>query len=357
MLRIRLRIMSRGLKKNRSEHFGKVIKDPDFIIFRPNNHYRINSNIILIKTDTEMALLESGKKENPSIHKVIQTLHREQIPLNSVKYLLISHAHQDHYANIHQVQQKFRKITTYCHEKDARGIRLPFLLPKTWKEGLYYNNCKQSTINLYAFYYSVFSNIYFQSIQFPNRIDGTFVQDTKLKLGNESLTILHTPGHTEGHISVIDGRKNLYLADFVPNTPWIDPNAYSLDAMITSIKKILSFDSTQIHRAIRGHGDIRRESHNAWEISNWWDEKARFQKFLETIYSTLDLIPTKIKGKQMNVYQITSLFNQKFHRYSAIMRRFFIPPAVTWGIAYILKLQQEAKVELIKNNNKFFWTA
>ncbi|UYP45788.1 Hydroxyacylglutathione hydrolase [Candidatus Lokiarchaeum ossiferum] len=349
--------MSRESKKNRINHFGKIIKDPDFIIFRPNNHYRINSNVILIKTDDEMALLESGKKDNPSIHKLIHTLNKERIPLKTVKYLLISHAHQDHYANIRQVQQNFHHINTYCHEKDARVIRLPFLLPKTWKEGLHYNNCKKSTINLYAFYYSVFSNVYFQSIQFPNRIDGTFKHDIRLRLGNEKINILHTPGHTEGHISVLDSRKNLYLADFVPNTPWIDPNPFSLNAMIHSIKKIISFDSTQIHRAIRGHGDIRREQPNEWEISNWWDEKARFRKFLETINSTLDLIPTKLQGKNMNVYQITNLFNEKFHRYSAIMRRFFIPPAVTWGIAYTLKLHQEGKVSLVKQKSKFLWTA
>ncbi len=345
------------VKKSRALHLGKVLRDDDFIIFRPKQQYRINSNVILIKSDSEVAFFESGKRGNPSIYNILHTLKKEKIPLDSVKYLLISHAHQDHFANIRQMQQKFANVQTYCHINDANGIRFPFILPKTWKEGLYNSNFRKSSVNLYSFYYTLFSNLYFQSFQLPNRIDGTFNQDTKLKLGTEYLTILQTPGHTEGHISMLDGRKNLYLADFVPNTPWIDPNAHSLDAMIASIKKILALDSNQVHRVIRGHGDIRREPHSSWEIANWSEEKARFQKFLNTIHSTLDLIPEKLKGKEMDIMQITSLFSPKYKRYSAIMTRFFIPPAVTWGIAYVLKLQREQKVHLKKNSRKLIWTA
>jgi len=338
-------------------HLGEVFRDNDFLLFRPNRQYRINSNIILIKSDSEVAFFESGKRGNPPMQKIKHFLEKEEISVNKVKYLLISHAHQDHFANIQQIQRNFPRITTYCHQNDASIIRFPFLLPKAWKEGLINSNFSRTSVNLYSFYYIFLSGLYFQSIQLPNRIDGTFTKDSKLKLGNEYLSILHTPGHTEGHISILDGRKNLYLADFVPNTPWIDPNAYSLDAMLSSITKILSYDSNKIQRVIRGHGDIRREPHTRWEIASWSEEKVRFQKFLDKIHSTLDLIPEKLKGKELDIMQITSLFSPNYQRYSAIMTRFFIPPAVTWSIAYILKLQREQKVQLKTNSRKLIWTA
>ncbi len=78
----------------------------------------------------------------------------------------------------------------------------------------------------------------------------------KIDLGNRELLVLHTPGHSPGHICLYErGRGYLYTGDllykgtlyaFYPST---NPNDYYI-----SIKKISKLD--KINRILPGHNDI-----------------------------------------------------------------------------------------------------
>ena len=77
----------------------------------------------------------------------------------SVKYIVLTHGHQDHFQNIKQYQHLFSRAKTICQQDDARFIRYPFLLSKSWGEGLLYYGLNASGLKLYRLLYGPGSNI------------------------------------------------------------------------------------------------------------------------------------------------------------------------------------------------------
>ena len=271
--------------------------------------------------------------------------------------IIISHNHQDHVQNLMEVQRLFSNARTICHEADLREIQHPYIFPNSWKQGLYYYGLSRTATRFYSMFYFGFSHIYFRTLQRTNRIDATVNKETTIKLGSDRLTLITTPGHTKGHLTLLDSRKNLYLADFVPFTPWVDPHPDGLDDMIASVEKIMRLSSTRVRRTIRSHGDMRRPESRDWEVSPWAEEKDRFQFFLDTIHETVDRIPRLIRGKTLTVPELTGLIIPHFRNYSKLMARIFMPPAVSWGIAYVLHLQKHNRVSMVKKGKKILFTA
>ena len=164
-------------------------------------------------------------------------------------------------------------------------------------------------------------------------------------------------GHSDGQIIALDNRKNLYVSDLVAFTPWIEPTHESLDAMIQSLQLLQTFDESKVKRVVRAHGDIRRPNPRYWEIDSWSQEKERFQFFLDTINSTLDSIPSFLQNHPMSIQQITLKIIPNYRSYSKWMARVFIPPAITWGIAYCLHLERNGKIHSFVKNKRMFWEA
>jgi glyoxylase-like metal-dependent hydrolase (beta-lactamase superfamily II) len=342
----------RAMKK----HMGKVLFDSDFIIFRPNRQYRTNSNLLIINPDNPV-LMETGIRDNPPIHIIQQALDKYGKTSDDVKYLIISHSHQDHFQNLNNLRKNFKSLKVICHKADAFDIKYPFLLPKSWGESLQFKGMSKPLIKFYTAFYMIGSQFFFRTLQGINRIDYTISKDSKIKVNNEYLEMIQTPGHSPGHISIIDSRKNLYLADFVPFTPWVDPTNRGINDTLESIDKLLQYSESRIKRSVRSHGDIRRATSGEWEVSSWGVEREKFKIFKNAILEMLEKIPKKIAGKKMNIYEITSLINPNFRKYSKIMDALFIPPAISWGIGYVLKLMQEGKLHETKKRGKIAWTA
>ncbi len=291
---------ARQIPRNSRDHMGKVVVDNDFIIFRPQNQYRINASVTLIRSDNPV-ILESGPSSNPPGSLIERFLKHLNISSEDVKFLFISHGHQDHFSGLRVRQKSFPNAKTICHEAEIDTIRYPFLTQAAWQNALYFKTASKARVKVYDYYYFLLSHLYFREFQIVNRIDGFVKADTRVRLGDDSLHILHTPGHSKGHLCFLDNHKNLYLCDLVPFTPWCEPLPGALDDMIHSVEKLLRYSSNQVKRTVRAHGDIRRPP-KQWEISEWGLEKERFHFFLDTINETLDMIPEKIKGKQVNLF-------------------------------------------------------
>jgi hypothetical protein len=163
----------------------------------------------------------------------------------------------------------------------------------------------------------------------------------------------------------------LFLSDFVPFTPWIDPKAEALDNMILSIKNILCLSESQVTRAVRNHGDIRRypeynrklsdngpwySNTASWEVAAWSEEKARFKFWLEIIEHSLEKIPNYLKKRPMNIFEISSLLIPHYNKYNLLMKLFFIPPSITWTICYCLKLEQMGILKRSMKNGMAYWS-
>ncbi len=66
---------------------------------------------------------------------------------------VLTHGHQDHFQNIKQYQHLLSHAKTICQQDDAQFIRYPFLLSKSWGEGLLYYGLNASGLKLYRLLY------------------------------------------------------------------------------------------------------------------------------------------------------------------------------------------------------------
>lgn len=342
-----------GISASAKIHMGKIVVDEDFLIFRPQYGYRMNANVILVRTAIPL-IIDTGTKLNPPINTIIRILEAHEINPQAIKFILLTHGHQDHFQNLVQFQHQFKNAATICHHADYENIRLPFILSRDWEDAFFYYGIPHNVYQRYRIYYAILNHFFYRTIQRPNRITATISQQTRLRLGKEYVDLIPFPGHSQGHLVIRDCRKNLFVGDMVPFVPWIEPTSTALNMMIESVNRVLKFSDSEIKRIIRGHGDIRLPTAQ-WEVRRWVDEKARYQFFLDTIFDTLDRIPRILHAQPLTMQQLTSKIIPHYVRYSKIMARLFIPPAISWGIAYCLKLLGEGKIQREIRGNQIYW--
>jgi len=329
--------------------FGKILVDDDFFLFRPLKQYRTNANIIILRTEIPV-ILDTGTFNNPPMQRVLATLQKYAISPDSIRYLIITHGHQDHFQNLPQFQQEFSRAQTICHKDDVTSVQDPYHLPSGFNE---YRGIHNRSLFFSGPFFKAYSFFFYRNWGRQFKVDCIITQDTCISLGQDSIHLIHTPNHSKGQIIVLDNRKNLFLSDMVPFTPYIEISDTAIDKIMKSTERILQFDEAHVKRAIRAHGDIRRPE---WEIAPWGEEKARFRSFLETIHKTIDFIPDMLKNRQLTTEQLTQRIIPNYLRYSKWITLFFMPPAITWTISYVLKLQREGKIHAIYKAHQCYWT-
>jgi glyoxylase-like metal-dependent hydrolase (beta-lactamase superfamily II) len=331
---------------------GKILIDDDFFLFRPLREYRTNANMAFIRTEIPV-ILDTATYNNPPMHRVLAVLAQHTIDPASVGYIIITHAHQDHMQNLPQCQRVFSRAKTICHEADAKNIQNPYQLPPGLTEYTEYRKSSLASSGLLVRLYGIFA---FRNLGGQFHVDCTISKDTRLKLGQDSIRLIHAPYHSPGHLIVLDDRKNLFLGDMVPFTPYIEISDVAVDHFMKSVEAILKFDDSQVRRSIRAHGDIRRPNPLEWEVTPWVEERARFREFLDTIHETLDRIPEMLKNRQLTTEELTQFIIPHYRNYSKMMNLLVTPPAVTWTLSYALKLQHENRIQVIRKDHQFYWT-
>lgn len=158
---------------------------------------------------------------------ILQTISKNNIIPEAI---IATHGHFDHILAAFELQQTL-SIPFYIHKDDK------FLI----------NNMQQSAL------------YFLKLVTDPPPIVNKFLKaDSILKFGNQSLKILHTPGHTPGSICLYSKSQNIvFSGDIIFKNGAIGryDHKYSIkQALLKSIKKILKLpDKTLIYP---GHGEI-----------------------------------------------------------------------------------------------------
>ncbi len=129
-----------------------------------------------------------------------------------IKYIINTHAHMDH-IQANEYIKKIYSCPVYMHEKDQELLRNP----------------DQNLLSLLSD----------AQPEFPPP-DKNLKEGEEIKLGNLSLLILHTPGHSPGGISIVV-EKNVFTGDalFAGGIGRTDLPGGDYDLLIQSIKKKL----------------------------------------------------------------------------------------------------------------------
>ncbi len=154
---------------------------------------------------------------------------REFIESNSltVKYVILTHAHFDHFTELDSWVENTDAVVI-VGEKDAEGLA-------------------DSTLNCYRQFAGV-DRGYYGSYQ-------TVKEGDKLLIGDNSLRIIETPGHTQGSITIYCG-DSLFVGDVMFRGGGIgrcDLPGGDYGMLESSIKRLLTYpDETLVYS---GHGN------------------------------------------------------------------------------------------------------
>jgi hydroxyacylglutathione hydrolase len=210
-------IISTGCGKQKNEWYViEKIDDRTYIISEPGSSQG-NSSFLIMGSD-EAILFDSGTGENQSesIIQVVRSL--TELPLT----LLLSHFHFDHIGNI----SDFNSIGIPGIQLLKNRMSIDSLLYLTNHETF-----NKGTVSL--------------------KISRLFTIEEDIDLGDRKIKILHTPGHADESISIIDNENGfVFTGDLIYNGLLLfdDCNAY-----LNSINEILD-KSEPDHRVFGSHG-------------------------------------------------------------------------------------------------------
>ncbi|ABX42165.1 MBL fold metallo-hydrolase [Lachnoclostridium phytofermentans] len=200
--------------------------------------------------DTNMILIDCGYTGFLPI--IEQEMEKNKLNCADLTHVLITHQDHDHMGALYDLKQKYPHIKVIASKKESPYIsgRIKNLRLKQAEEMQPYLPEEQKAFGL------AFCNI-LKSVQ-PVEVDFE-VQDGDYFDWCGGCTILETPGHTPGHISVYVNQKKIIItgdAAVIENGEIVIANPqYTLDPKEAevSLKKIMKYDAKKI---ICYHGGI-----------------------------------------------------------------------------------------------------
>ncbi|MGQ9477044.1 MAG: MBL fold metallo-hydrolase [Candidatus Bipolaricaulia bacterium] len=165
----------------------------------------LETNCYILKGGGEATVIDPGAEDE----RLLRAIEGQRL-----RYILLTHAHPDHLGGVPQLKRDFKEAALLLHRADLEGFRLflPHLEP-----------------------------------------DGLLEEGAKLEFGNESLQVLHTPGHSPGSlVFMID--RGLFVGDLIfwGSIGRTDLPGGSQAEMARSLRRIIGLDGD--FRLYPGHG-------------------------------------------------------------------------------------------------------
>lgn len=233
---------------------GVVIPGPHGVSSGSETHYPgISGMVALIVSGGEALLIDSGMRTAPGSPGGVLTKICELIdsrPGLKLKYILQTHWHFDHTGNTEYLRTRYG-AKVMCHPLERAIIEDPILGSNPDYVKSLGGDLKEIEADLNLTDYSMFPE---ESIRkywhFPVTVDGEVEDGDILDVGEFRLQVLHTPGHTPGHLSLWNpSTKSLYLMDVgadagLPIHPY---PAGGIDAMVGSARKCLALEPEYLY--------------------------------------------------------------------------------------------------------------
>ncbi|WP_256941193.1 MBL fold metallo-hydrolase [Bacillus sp. EAC] len=253
---------------------------------------RTGSYVILAN---DLTIIETSA--SPSHDYLLKGLSELNIPLESIKNIIVTHIHLDHSGGAGLLMEKCPNATLFVHPKGAPHLSNPAKLIASAKQ----------------VYGEDFDRLFDPILPVnANRIHEVFDGEELLIGENHKLTFLFTPGHANHHISIFDSNsKYIYTGDtlgiYYPQLkkeigtyilPSTSPNQFSKQLTLNSLEKIKEFNPDAI---CFGHYGLTDQT----------------QVVYNSLTSKLDLF-IEIANKVINEYAQLS-FNEKSKKLSEIL--------------------------------------
>lgn len=206
----------------------------------------VNAFLIENPKDNSLSLVDTGYKN--SADKIFDAVKKAGKDPNDIKRVILTHAHPDHAGSAAEIQKRLH-VPVFAHEEDAKiieqgiGGRMPFVLSPGIVNWLIFNlliKNGDATIE-------------------PLHID------VKLKdndLIADDIQVIHTPGHSAGHIVLLVKSENVLIAgDLCANVMGLALSTVHEDKAL-GIQSILKAATFNFDTAVFGHGNALKKEAN-----------------------------------------------------------------------------------------------
>ncbi|EPZ52808.1 MBL fold metallo-hydrolase [Alicyclobacillus acidoterrestris] len=202
----------------------------------------------------EAVLLDTGMPGNGL--EIRRAIEAANVPLDDVKTVLLTHQDIDHIGGLPEFLASVKhSVTVLAHEADKPYIEGERPLMKLNQETM------QGLLDLMVEEEAKRFQMLFADPPFT-RVNNILSDGQTLDLLG-GVTVIHTPGHTPGHISLyLHASRILITADAMAadNGRLTGPNPYLTPDMATAIQSLSKFANLEIDTAVCYHGGIVRES-------------------------------------------------------------------------------------------------
>ncbi len=183
--------------------------------------FSTNCYVVACKETLSSVIVDPGFESKLEAEKVFSHVVRNSL---KVKFIVCSHGHPDHTSGSELIKCRFQ-VPIYIHEDDA------YMLGESGRE----------TAKFFGY-----------NDVFPPA-DFLLHETDRIEVGNESLNVLHTPGHSPGSITLI-GENCLFSGDtlFAGSVGRTDFPGSSDFQMNNSLKKLIGLASSLL--VYPGHG-------------------------------------------------------------------------------------------------------
>ena len=213
-------------------------------------------NVYLIEEDP-LTLIDAGPRDDASLEALRSGLRNLGHKLSDIKRIIISHAHADHYGLARVIVEE-SGATPYIHEWDAPAVSANHDY-RVYRELLIAAGVPREIISRMEAGYEKF-----KGFAYPlDRVE-TLKDNDEILFEHESLSVVHTPGHTPGSICLVRTSNRLVFASdtvlktITPN-PVLSPDPInekrrfqSLGEYLVSLARIRALAPTVLKG---GHGD------------------------------------------------------------------------------------------------------
>jgi glyoxylase-like metal-dependent hydrolase (beta-lactamase superfamily II) len=227
----------------------------------------LSSTVAVIVSGGEAMIIDSGFRTLPGypsgpLDRICEILDR---PGLRVRYLVQTHWHMDHVGNSRYLRERYG-AEVVCHEIEKPAVEDPFIASRPEYLESFGGDLEEIAADLGLSGPEDLltpEEIVRKHWNFPVKVDRVVADGDRLPLGDLEIEVIHTPGHSPGHISLYNPTTNsLYLGDVwffpAPCHYWPAGNA---DDHMNSIERCLEVGAEYLypghHLPRAGFEDVR----------------------------------------------------------------------------------------------------
>ncbi|MHA1268700.1 MAG: MBL fold metallo-hydrolase [Candidatus Helarchaeota archaeon] len=245
--------MNPKLKYTESKHkqpFFEINNDM-YMIFQDKSSLNFNScNSFIIKTDNKITIIDPGC----SRLNLIKTFKKLDIEIKSIKNIILTHSHSDHYVLVKYLRKK-TNLEVYIHSYDQEFLKnkskyIDFLFDLTFFKNrpkfhdfyqvlLFFSNADDQADDIQTHLNPIIKNI-FNTWNIYNIYPDHIYSDNDILPGN--LKVIHLPGHTPGHCGLISLNHPLIFSadiDFNKRGPVVSSKYANISDFKNSLNKLI----------------------------------------------------------------------------------------------------------------------